>query len=86
MLGFWFFITQFLQVVYGYSALEAGLAFLPMKVVNFAVAVALPRLIQRIDNGLLLAAGITVTMIGMAWLSRLSVDTPYLTGGRYRWS
>jgi len=25
-------------------------------------------------------------MIGMAWLSRLSVDTPYLTGGRYRWS
>jgi hypothetical protein len=29
MMGFWFFITQFLQSVKGYTPLEAGVAFLP---------------------------------------------------------
>jgi EmrB/QacA subfamily drug resistance transporter len=80
MMGFWFFITQFLQGVYAYSPLEAGIAFLPMTVANFAVAVAVPRLTRRFGNGLLLAAGLAVTLVGMAWLSRLSAGSPYLTG------
>ncbi|MCW2678185.1 MAG: major facilitator superfamily 1 [Modestobacter sp.] len=80
MMGFWFFLTQFLQVVYGYSPLEAGVAFLPMTVANFAVALATPRLTRRFGNPRLLAAGVAVTVIGMAWLSRLSADTGYLTG------
>jgi predicted MFS family arabinose efflux permease len=80
MMGFWFFVTQYLQGVKGYSPLQAGLAFLPMTVVNFAVAVAVPRLTRRLGNGLLLAAGLAVTVIGMYWLSRLSADVAYLTG------
>jgi len=80
MMGFWFFITQFLQGVYGYSPLAAGVAFLPMTLANFAVAVAVPRLTHRFGNGLLLAGGLTVTLLGMFWLSRLSAATPYLTG------
>jgi hypothetical protein len=32
-----FFTTQFLQDVYGYSPLQAGLAFLRMTAVNFVV-------------------------------------------------
>jgi EmrB/QacA subfamily drug resistance transporter len=80
MMGFWFFITQFLQSVYGYTPLAAGVAFLPMTVANFAVALATPKLTRRFGNGPLLAAGVAVTLIGMAWLSRLSADTPYLTG------
>jgi EmrB/QacA subfamily drug resistance transporter len=79
MMGFWFFTTQFLQGVSGYSPLQAGIAFLPMTVVNFAVAVAVPRLTHRVGNARLLAGGLTVTLIGMAWLSRLSADSPYLT-------
>lgn len=31
-------------------------------------------------NGILLAGGIVVTMIGMGWLSRLDGDSVYLTG------
>jgi EmrB/QacA subfamily drug resistance transporter len=80
MMGFWFFITQFLQGVSGYSPIEAGLAFLPMTVVNFAVAITVPRLTGRLGNGLLLAGGLTLAMLGMAWLSRLAFSTPYLTG------
>jgi predicted MFS family arabinose efflux permease len=80
MLGFWFFITQFLQGVYHYPPLEAGVAFLPLSVVNFAVAIAVPTLTRRWGNARLLAAGVAITAIGMAWLSRLSADTSYLSG------
>ena len=80
MLGFWFFITQFLQVVDGFSPLEAGLAFFPMTVANFVVAVVVPQLTRRYGNGPLLAGGLAVTFVGMFWLSRLSADTAYVTG------
>jgi predicted MFS family arabinose efflux permease len=80
MMGFWFFTTQYLQSVRGDSPLAAGLAFLPMTGANFAVAVAVPRLTRRLGNGVLLAAGLAVTLVGMAWLSRLSADSAYLTG------
>ena len=80
MMGFWFFITQYLQTVHGYTALQAGLGFLPMTVVNFAVAIAVPRLTKAYGNGLLLAAGLALTAVGMFWLSRVTAGTYYLTG------
>ncbi len=80
MMGFWFFITQYLQTVKGYSPLAAGIAFFPMTVVNFVVVVAIPRLTRRFGNSLLLAAGLATTTVGMFWLSRLTADTTYLTG------
>lgn len=80
MWGFWFFTTLFLQDVYGYSPLEAGIAFLPMTIINFVVAMAVPKFTRQFGNVRLLAGGLLITMIGMAWLSRLSADTSYLTG------
>ena len=80
MMGFWFFITQYLQVAHGYTALQAGLGFLPMTVVNFLVAIEVPRLTKRYGNGHLLAVGLALTLIGMVWLSRLTADTDYLIG------
>jgi EmrB/QacA subfamily drug resistance transporter len=80
MMGFWFFLTQYLQRVLGFSPLAAGFAFLPMTVANFAVAVAVPRLTHRFGNAHLLAAGLATTLVGMVWLSRLSADTSYLIG------
>lgn len=80
MLGFWFFITQFLQGVYHYTPLEAGVAFLPLSVVNFAVAISVPKLTRRWGNAWVLAAGVAITFVGMTWLSRLSAETPYVTG------
>jgi EmrB/QacA subfamily drug resistance transporter len=80
MLGFWFYVTQYLQGVLGFSPLETGFAFLPTTVVNFAVALAVPWLTRRLGNARLLAGGILVAAIGMAWLSRVSADSSYLTG------
>ncbi|HEV7485615.1 MAG TPA: MFS transporter [Thermoanaerobaculia bacterium] len=80
MMGFWFFMTQYLQSVMGYSPLAAGLAFLPMTIANFIMALAVPRLTQRFGNGRLLAAGLVITLIGMALLSRIHLGIPYAIG------
>jgi EmrB/QacA subfamily drug resistance transporter len=80
MAPFWFFTTQWLQGVAGYSPVTAGLAFLPVTLPNFAAAMAVPRLTRRFGNPAMLVAGLTVSLIGMAWLSRLGPETSYLTG------
>lgn len=80
MMGYWFLMTQFLQNVLGFSPFEAGLAFLPMTILNFIVAILVPRLTRRFGNANLLAVGLVVTLIGMFWLSHLSAESNYLTG------
>lgn len=80
MIGFFFFTTQYLQVILNYPPANTGMAFLPMTLVNFAVALMVPKLTRRFGNGPLLAGGLTVCLAGMAWLSRVSFDTSYLTG------
>lgn len=57
MIGFFFYATQYLQGVYGWTPLQAGLGFLPMTAVNFVVAMTVPRLTTRIGNAALLVAG-----------------------------
>jgi EmrB/QacA subfamily drug resistance transporter len=80
MAPFWFFTTQFLQGVAGYEPVRAGLAFLPTTVANFLAALAVPRLTGRFGNAQVLAGGLVLGVLGMAWLGRLTADTPYLIG------
>jgi EmrB/QacA subfamily drug resistance transporter len=80
MMGFWFFTTQFLQGVLGYTPLMAGLAFLPTTIPNFASAIAVPKLTRRFGNGPVLAAGIASAVIGMFWLAQVSAESSYLFG------
>jgi EmrB/QacA subfamily drug resistance transporter len=79
MIGFFFFTTQYMQDALGFSPLQAGLGFLPMSLVNFAVALAIPRLRTRFSDAVLLAAGAAVTLAGMVWLSRAGIGDAYLS-------
>jgi predicted MFS family arabinose efflux permease len=79
MIGFFFFTTQYLQDALGFTPLQAGLGFLPMSLANVAVALAVPRLGARISDGVLLAGGTAVTLVGMVWLSRAGLTDAYLT-------
>jgi EmrB/QacA subfamily drug resistance transporter len=79
MFAMFFFMTQYFQGVLGYSALEAGLAFLPVTAVMFAVVRVVPKLVPRIGSVRLLIGGVFVALVGMVWLSRLSPTTPFLT-------
>ena len=80
MIGFFFFTTQFLQVVLGFPPSLTGLAFLPMTLVNFGLALCVPRLTRRFGNARLLAMGLGLTLLGMAWLSRVDAGTAYWLG------
>lgn len=80
MVGFFFFTTQFMQGVLGFSPFQAGLGFLPMTLMNFGIALQAPRLTRRFGNGPLLAFGLALTCVGLAWLSRVGVSASYLTG------
>ncbi|CAG7619805.1 MFS transporter [Rhodococcus opacus] len=78
MIGFFYFTTQLLQDGFGFSPLQAGLGFLPMTLVNFVVALMVPRLSARLSNETLLATGTALTLAGMAWLSRIDTLDTYL--------
>ena len=80
MIGFFFFTTLYLQSVSGFGAASTGIAFLPMTLVNFAVAMAAPALTQRLGRANLLALGLVFCAAGLGWLSRAGIGTPYLVG------
>ena len=48
MFGMFFYLTQFLQGAEGYSALKAGLAFLPVTLTIFAMVKVVPKLLGRV--------------------------------------
>ncbi|MEU5655115.1 MFS transporter [Streptomyces sp. NPDC047737] len=79
-MGFFYFTTQFFQGVLGWNALQAGLGFLPMTVVNFAVAMSVTPIVRRIGAFTTLALGIASTLAGMAWLSAVHADTSFVVG------
>jgi EmrB/QacA subfamily drug resistance transporter len=70
MIGFFFFTTQLLQESYGFTALQAGLGFLPMTAVNFVVAVRVPTLSRRFGGAALLVTGVAITFVGIGWLAQ----------------
>ena len=80
MMGMFFFLTQFLQDILGFSPLRAGIAFLPMTIMVFGVSRAAPRLMTRAGPRAMMVAGMVPVIIGMAWLSRVSPGTGYWTG------
>ncbi len=80
MFGMFFFLTQFVQDILGFSPLRAGVSFLPMTVMLFAVSRLSPRLLGRFGPKVLMVAGMLPVVLGMAWLSRISPGTGYLAG------
>ena len=80
MFGMFFFLTQFVQDILGFSPLRAGFAFLPMTAALFAVSRVSPRLLARYTPKTLMVAGLLPVAGGMAWLAQISPGTGYLAG------
>lgn len=78
MFGMFFFLTQFLQDVLGYSPLRTGLAFLPLTAALFVASQLSARLLtDKFNAKLLMAGGIALSATGLLLLTRLSQDTAY---------
>ena len=72
-----FFLTVFMQAVWGYSALKTGVAYLPLTAAIMVASGAAAQLVSRIGARPLLLAGAPATGGGLYWLSRLSEHGSY---------
>jgi len=80
MFGMFFFLTLFVQDVWGYSALRTGVAYLPMVGMIMLMAGVSSQLVTRIGARPLLIAGSAVGAGGMFWLSRITEHSTYAGG------
>ena len=80
ILGMFFFLTLFIQEVWGYSALRTGLAYLPYVPAILVMTVVAQRAVSRIGARPLLIAGSALAAGGMVWLSRITEHSTYAGG------
>src|SRR5215472_1564975 len=78
--GMFFFLTLFTQVVWGYSALRGGLAYLPFVAGFIVVAGVCSQLVPRFGARVPMTIGAFLAPAGMFWLSRVHQHSQYLTG------
>ena len=75
--GMFFFLTVFMQSVWGYSALKTGVAYLPLTAAIMVASGAAAQLVARVGARLLLLAGSPAVAGGLYWLSRISEHGSY---------
>jgi EmrB/QacA subfamily drug resistance transporter len=78
--GVLFLLPVVLQVVGGYSPLASGVALLPLTVMMLLLSSTSGRLATRIGPRLQMSVGPVVVGCGLALLSRVTMDSAYLTG------
>ncbi len=73
-----FVLTLYMQKVLGYSAIETGLAFLPMAAVILIVSNVISRLVVRVGVKPFLVGGILVLIVGLFLLTQIVANGNYL--------
>ncbi len=77
MFSVFFFLSQFLQDVQGYSPLRTGFAFLPMPLALIVGTQMSSRLIGRVSARTLLMIGPLIASVGLILLSQLHASSSY---------
>ena len=72
-----YFLTQFLQNILGWSAIKTGVGFLPMSAAVLAASVVTSRLVGRIGIRVPLLIGPAAATLGLLWMSKLTVSSGY---------
>jgi EmrB/QacA subfamily drug resistance transporter len=77
LFGSLFVLTQYLQLVHGYSPLSAGLRALPFALAMGAVSPLSPILAKRLGTRVIIPVGMALMGFGLLDLSTAGVDTAY---------
>jgi EmrB/QacA subfamily drug resistance transporter len=77
MFGVFFFVSLYMQNVLGYSAVQAGAAFLPMTVLIVLVAPIAGKTSDRIGSRGLMTVGMLLLATQLVWFSQLSADASF---------
>lgn len=68
LMGYNLTISEYMQSVFGFSPLQAGCGFIPMTVLTFLTAIAVPRLVGRFGNARTAVSGFVLLAVGFACL------------------
>lgn len=77
MFGVFFFLSLYMQNILGYSAVQAGAAFLPMTILIILVAPIAGKTSDRVGSRGLMAGGMILLGIQLAYFSQLGQDAGY---------
>jgi EmrB/QacA subfamily drug resistance transporter len=79
LFSMFYFISLYMQQVLGYSAIHAGLSYLPLAVTIIVAAGLGGQLVTRFGFKPILAAGMLSVSAGLLWFSQVSVGGGFLT-------
>jgi EmrB/QacA subfamily drug resistance transporter len=77
MFGVMFLITQYFQLILGYTPLGAALRLLPMAPIMMIVSPLTPRIVNRLGANRTVSLGMSLVAVGFVLFSFLDVDTQY---------
>jgi EmrB/QacA subfamily drug resistance transporter len=77
MLATFFFIALYMQNILGYSAVEAGVRFLPATLMIVLIAPLAGRLTDRVGPRPLMVAGLSLATLSLFLQTRIDVNTGY---------
>jgi MFS family permease len=77
MFGVFFFVSLYMQNVLGYSAVEAGAAFLPMTILIILVAPIAGKASDRFGSRWLMTGGMVLLAVQLLYLSQLSATATF---------
>ena len=78
LFSMFFFISLYMQNVLGFSALKAGIAYLPLAVGIILTAGASAPLVTRFGFKPVLVAGLLITAAGLLWFSQVHADGSFV--------
>lgn len=79
MFGVFFFVSLYMQNILGFSAVEAGAAFLPMTLLIIVVAPLAGRASDRFGSRWLMVTGMVLLAAQLVYFSQLSADATFTT-------
>jgi EmrB/QacA subfamily drug resistance transporter len=77
LFGMFFFLTLYLQQVLGFSALQTGIAYLPLSLTLIGASAVASRFVDRLTPKPVLVAGLLISAGGFIFLTSLSGDGDY---------
>ena len=77
MFGVFFFVSLYMQNVLGYSAVQAGAAFLPMTILIILVAPVAGKLSDRYGSRWLMSIGMVLLSAQLLYFSQLGIDATF---------
>ncbi len=80
LLGMFLFMTYYLQQTLHYTALHAGIAYLPFSAGIVVTATFTARLLPRFGPRALMSTGALLATAAMVWLTQLTLTSSYVTG------